>query len=369
MQTPLHIPLLAMDVLDFRVSGPMHRNSSSTKDTGFSAHISVGILGRLRLRDSSAGKDVWHQELIRTGFDCGREASLRFRESSVRRMRSMEGPIVCPKNYVPCPVSTSYDSSKVFVLMPFREEQAPQRIFSQVLENLPGWTVLRADSDFTKPEIWCKVCANIQESRAVIADLSAANANVFLELGLTWGLGRPFVLLAQDVEHLPFDTKSYHIIEYKRDPNNPTSVLAPDDLKKEILRSLSALPELLPSTRVSVQTPDMLFNMMIADAKSKVVGRFWHRSGGEWKVVGVRKEACKIALVLLRTYPGGRTQAEISLETGLHSGSVSRILTGARGDYGKYFESDGSAWRLSDEGAYWMAQKAVPALLAGNFTD
>ena len=225
------------------------------------------------------------------------------------------------------------------------------------------------DKDFTKPEIWCKVCANIQESRAVVADLSSANANVFLELGLAWGLGRPFVMLAQDVQHLPFDTKSYHVIEYRRDPNDPTSVLAPDDLKKEILRSLSVLPELPPSTRMPIQTPDAHLNMKIADARSKVVQRFWRRSGGEWKVVGIKKEACRIALVLLRAYPHPITQTEISLETDLHSGSVSRILTGARGDYSNYFESANGAWRLSDEGVYWMVDKVVPALLMGKSTD
>jgi hypothetical protein len=118
-----------------------------------------------------------------------------------------------------------------------------------------------------------------------------------------------------------------------------------------------------------VQTPDAALNLRIADARSKVIQRFWRKTGGEWKVAGIRKEACRIALVLLRAYPRPLTQGEISHETDLHSGSVSRILTGARGEYTSYFENHGNTWQFSDEGVYWMIEKVVPGLLLGKIKD
>ncbi|MHA2322404.1 MAG: hypothetical protein ACXACG_12200 [Candidatus Thorarchaeota archaeon] len=273
-------------------------------------------------------------------------------------------PMTCPKNYGQCGVTIEYNPGKLFVLMPFREEQAPQKLFTDVLEKLPGWTVLRADREFTKPEIWCKICANIQESRAIIADLSNQNANVFLELGLAWGAGRPFVLLAQDFRNLPFDTRSFHVIKYERDSNDSKEVANPEVLTKEILQSLNALPELPPLTRIPIQTPEGYLNQRIAHAKSRVVREFWKLDNGTWKVVGLAKEAHRIALALIRAYPETRQQKEIVEETNLHSGSVSRILTGGRGGFAKYFLEINNEWTLSNDGIYWILDDVIPSVLA-----
>jgi hypothetical protein len=249
--------------------------------------------------------------------------------------------------------------------MPFEEEEAPQSLYIDILEKLPGWTVLRADREFSKPEIWCKICANIQESRAVIADLSGPNANVFLELGLVWGVGRPFILLAQDRKKLPFDTRSFHVIKYIRNPINRGAVLSPDELTEEILQSLNSLPELPPFTRIPVQTPEGHLNQRIAHARSRVVKQFWKRSAGKWKISGISKGAYRIALALLRAYPETRKQSEICEETELRSGSVSRILTGGRGDYVEFFIKINNEWALSDEGVYWVIDKVIPEVLSG----
>ncbi len=92
----------------------------------------------------------------------------------------MHIPIICPKNYYSCSFEIEYNPQKIFVLMPFGEEQAPQSLFTDVLKELPGWQVERADTDLSKPEIWCKICANIQESRAIVADLPGRIRMFFL---------------------------------------------------------------------------------------------------------------------------------------------------------------------------------------------
>ncbi len=157
--------------------------------------------------------------------------------------------VVCPKNYGLCGVDIDYDPDRLFVLMPFNEQVSPQSLFFDVLQPLPGWDVHRADSDLSKPEIWCKICANIQSSRAVIADLSGANPNVFLELGLTWGFGKPFILLTQDIDDLPFDTRGFHVIKYVR---HNSEVDNPKKIRADISRVLKALPPLSVSHTLSV---------------------------------------------------------------------------------------------------------------------
>ena len=52
-------------------------------------------------------------------------------------------PVVCPKNYGSCGLDINYEPDRVFVLMPFGESVAPQSLFYDVLQSLPGWIFLR----------------------------------------------------------------------------------------------------------------------------------------------------------------------------------------------------------------------------------
>jgi len=283
-----------------------------------------------------------------------------------RKCRVMSIPIICPKNYDRCGVKVKYDPHKLFVLMPFREEKAPQSLFHEVLELLPGWTVQRADSDLSKPDIWCKICANMQGSRAIIADLSGSNPNVFLELGLAWGLGKPFILLTQDREELPFDTKSYHVIEYKRAFENFTSVKSPQKVQDQILRALNALPEKHPVQSIDYVTEE--FDEMIKRAKQGTT-HLWRRENGHWSIhvndglleaLGIKSEDSKppykIMVSLLRAYPDCRTLQEIASETGLVKSSISRIITGKHHDHSQYFSKCKRGFRLSDDGSYYFIE-------------
>ncbi|MBF8278298.1 MAG: hypothetical protein HW406_1799 [Candidatus Brocadiaceae bacterium] len=56
----------------------------------------------------------------------------------------------------------------------------------------------------------------IQQSRACIADLTGRNPNVLYELGIAQTLGKPTVMLAQDLQDVPFDLKQYRIISYDK---------------------------------------------------------------------------------------------------------------------------------------------------------
>jgi hypothetical protein len=37
---------------------------------------------------------------------------------------------------------------------------------------------------------------------------------VYLEIGYAWGKGRPTILIAKDIDSLPFDVRGYHCQKY-----------------------------------------------------------------------------------------------------------------------------------------------------------
>lgn len=50
-----------------------------------------------------------------------------------------------------------------------------------------------------------------------MADLTASNANVFYELGVAHAKGKPTVLITQSIEEVPFDLRSYNVLDYTTD--------------------------------------------------------------------------------------------------------------------------------------------------------
>jgi hypothetical protein len=122
---------------------------------------------------------------------------------------------ICFKNLEPCPISIEEKPRNAFVFMPLREDL--QDVYSngikKTLEDL-GWSCGRADEKFDTPEIMCTICKSAQEASLIIADLTGRNPNVFLEVGLAFGLEKYVVLLSQISADIPFDTRTFRTIIY-----------------------------------------------------------------------------------------------------------------------------------------------------------
>ena len=82
-----------------------------------------------------------------------------------------------------------------------------------VLEEA-GFTVGRADNIESQQNILRDIVEKIDQSTLIIADLTGANPNVFYELGLAHAIRRPVILITQSVSDVPFDLKSYRLLEY-----------------------------------------------------------------------------------------------------------------------------------------------------------
>ena len=103
----------------------------------------------------------------------------------------------------------------VFVAMPFAKEMDDTFHYGiQGAAYASGFLCERADlSTFTGDVLdWVK--ARISTAELVVADLSSANPNVYLEVGYAWGCKVPTVLLARNSKELKFDVRGQRCIVY-----------------------------------------------------------------------------------------------------------------------------------------------------------
>ena len=108
------------------------------------------------------------------------------------------------------------DSKKrIFVAMPFATEFDDIYHYGiQGAVNLCGYLCERADISSFTGDVMEFVKEKIAISHFVIADLTTANPNVYLEVGYAWGLDKKTVLLIKDRKDLKFDTQGQRCLAY-----------------------------------------------------------------------------------------------------------------------------------------------------------
>ena len=109
----------------------------------------------------------------------------------------------------------SEEKPLIFVAMPF--DKKLDDVFHYGIRNAvnrAGYLCERADEVLFTGDILDLIKRRIRNASLVIADLTTANPNVYLEVGYAWGLGIPTVLIAQDPQELKFDVKGQKCIIY-----------------------------------------------------------------------------------------------------------------------------------------------------------
>lgn len=113
---------------------------------------------------------------------------------------------------------TSEQKPHAFVAMPFTT--AMKNVFNfgirPPVRKSGMLCELVSDEAFTG-DIVTRVLDRIRSASLVVAEVTTANANVFLEVGYAWGAGRPVILVAQDAAKLPFDVRGQRCLEYGED--------------------------------------------------------------------------------------------------------------------------------------------------------
>ncbi len=115
--------------------------------------------------------------------------------------------------------TVGYDSAAkpyVFVAMPF--DGAMTDLFHYGIEGAvhrAGLLCERADLSAFSGDVVEWVKQRISRATLVIADLSTANPNVYLEVGYAWGCSRQTILTVRDEAELKFNVKGQRVLVYK----------------------------------------------------------------------------------------------------------------------------------------------------------
>ena len=104
----------------------------------------------------------------------------------------------------------------VFVAMPFAAEMDDIYHYGiQGAANASGLLCERADLSVFTGDVMEWVKSRISSAKLVVADLSSANPNVYLEVGFAWGCRVPTILLVKETNDLKFDVRGQRCLEYK----------------------------------------------------------------------------------------------------------------------------------------------------------
>lgn len=104
---------------------------------------------------------------------------------------------------------------KAFVIMPFSADfnEIYNLFIASTLSDV-GYEVFRADDIVSQRNILEDIIASISDSDLIVADLTGSNSNVYYELGIAHAFGKPVILLTQSISDLPFDLRSYRVVQY-----------------------------------------------------------------------------------------------------------------------------------------------------------
>lgn len=126
----------------------------------------------------------------------------------------------------------SASKPRVFVAMPFADDMSDVFHYGiQGAVNSAGLLAERSDLSSFTGDVMEWVRSRISGANLVIADLTSANPNVYLEVGYAWGKSVPTVLLVKSSNDLKFDVRGQRCIVY-------SSI---KDLEQKLANELTAL--------------------------------------------------------------------------------------------------------------------------------
>ena len=107
----------------------------------------------------------------------------------------------------------------LFVLMPFVSTLTDvyRDHIVKVADSL-GLKAKRGDDFFSTDHVMADIWRAIWFSKAIIADCTSKNPNVFYEIGVAHTIGRPVILITQNNDDVPFDLRDIRFIKYEFTP-------------------------------------------------------------------------------------------------------------------------------------------------------
>jgi hypothetical protein len=147
--------------------------------------------------------------------------------------------------------TTRAQHAKCFVISPFGGwfDRYHEAVYAPAVREA-GLEPIRADDLYRPSAIVHDIWEFVRNSKVMIADLTDRNPNVFYELGLAHAIGKPVILLAQDLEDVPFDLRSLRVIAYNVE----------DPAWAEVLRESlqKAIGEILADPKEAILAPFLI---------------------------------------------------------------------------------------------------------------
>lgn len=154
---------------------------------------------------------LWVTKPLEAAFaGAGDYYHLKLERDMTRRGLMMVRPIFSPHE-----TRWSPEVKSCFVIMPFAAEL--DAVFQGVIKPTlagEGIEARRADDFFSHGSVMNDVWKRLNEADVIVADLTGRNPNVYYELGIAHTLGKPVILLSQDIDDIPFDIRDKRIIIY-----------------------------------------------------------------------------------------------------------------------------------------------------------
>lgn len=126
---------------------------------------------------------------------------------------------------------------KLFVVMQFTEEY--NKLYEEVILPISqslGFDCIRADEFYTSTPILKDIISSIEESTAIIAEITPDNPNVFYEIGYAHAIKKPTILLCDKRrEKLPFDISGFRTLFYEN------SIGGKSKIEKSLIKYLESI--------------------------------------------------------------------------------------------------------------------------------
>lgn len=102
-----------------------------------------------------------------------------------------------------------------FVITPFggQFDDTYKKVIIPAVEA-GGYKPIRGDDVYSTREVIADIFHEIRSASVLVADVSGKNANVNYELGIAHAFNKPVVIIAQQIEDIPFDYRHLRFIIY-----------------------------------------------------------------------------------------------------------------------------------------------------------
>ncbi len=168
--------------------------------------------------------DILNEGLIHVTLQLNESGRIVITEKRIEHIADKEPQKVTeePKLMTVAPVfrerNIKQEQNLCFVLMPFKP--AFDRLYKDKIKptiEACGFKCLRADDLFSPTPILEDVWIHICKSKAIVADVTGRNPNVFYEIGIAHTVGKPVIIIAQDKSDIPFDVAQFRYFLYSDD--------------------------------------------------------------------------------------------------------------------------------------------------------